>query len=251
MNTLRTNKFKNLVKEKLPWVVPARRKLSMIRTYGKYYALILLYRLRYPRESVFCTIYKKHAWGGGESLSGGGSNLIQASAIMEAIPTLLRKIGARSVLDAPCGDFYWMSRLSLDVDSYIGMDIVPELIRENQRKYETGTFHFIHADITRDELPRVDLIICRDCMVHFSYEDIFRCLCNFKKSGSTYLLATTYPGLLKRNWNIVTGMWRPLDLQLPPFNFPGPIKLIEEECAEATDYKEKSLALWRIENLPI
>lgn len=242
--------LKDLAKKKLPGIMSARRKLGMARAYMQYCGLILYYTVRYPEESVFSVIHKKHTWGA-ESVSGGGSNLSQTSDIREVMPALLHEINARSVLDAPCGDFYWMSCVSLDVDSYIGIDVVPELIHDNQRKYASDTFRFIHADITRTPLPQVDLIFCRDAMVHFSYKEIFRCLRNFKSSGATYLLATTYPDLLKRNWNIMTGMWRPLDLQLPPFNLPEPIKIINENCTESTDYKQKSLGLWKMNDISI
>ena len=84
-----------------------------------------------------------------------------------------------------------------------------------------------------------------------STKDIFRCLRAFEKSGSSDLLTTTYPGLLKRQWNVLTGMWRPLDLQLPPFNFPKPLRLINEQTTHPTDYSQKSLGPWKIESLPV
>lgn len=38
------------------------------------------------------------------------------------------KYGVRSVLDIPCGDFFWFKEIKLDLDSYIGGDIVAPLI---------------------------------------------------------------------------------------------------------------------------
>jgi SAM-dependent methyltransferase len=226
-------------------------KLYRFRIYIQYYATVIFYRLRYPYESVFCTIYKKRTWGG-RSASGGGSDLLRTISVRQALPTLLHDIGARTVLDAPCGDFHWMAHVSLGVDSYIGVDIVPEVISQNKQKYETKNVRFFRADITRDELPQTALILCRDCMVHLSYKDIFLCLHNFRKSGSTYILATTYPGQVRRNWNIVTGMWRPLDLQLPPFNFPEPLQLLRDGSGSKSLFdRNKYLGLWKIEELLI
>ena len=88
----------------------------------------------------------------------------------------------------------------------------------------SGTLTFLNVDVTSDDLPEADVVLCRDCLVHLSSTDIFAALRNFRRSGSTYLLTTTYPGLLSHNRNIVTGMWRPVDLQLPPFGFPAPFK---------------------------
>ncbi len=215
----------------------------------EYYAAILFYRLRYRGESIFQVIHRKRSWGDSPSASGGGSDLVHTSAIRDALPALIRDIGARSMLDAPCGDFYWMQKVPLNVESYIGADIVPELIQENKSKYEHGIYRFMHADIVRDALPKVDLILCRDCMIHLSNQDIAQCLANFKRSGATYLLASTYPGRVRRNWNIVTGMWRPVDLQLPPFSFPEPIRFISESSSTPTE--KQALSLWRIADLPV
>jgi hypothetical protein len=44
-------------------------------------------------------------------------------------------------------------------------------------------------------------------------------------------------------------MWRPIDLQLPPFDFPSPIELINEECDLQTDHPQKSLGLWDLRRL--
>lgn len=243
-------RIRRFLKERCPWLVRAREKLARLRAFARYYALILAYRIRHPRDSVFETIYRKHTWGR-ESRSGAGSEAGQTAVIAREMPSLIEEMGVRSILDAACGDYGWMSKIALDIDSYVGLDIVPEMVADNQKKYGGDSVRFLHLDITRDELPRADLILCRDCLVHMSYRDIFRSLRAFKASGSTYLLTTTYPGLLKRHWNIVTGMWRPLDFELPPFSFPKPLKLVNENTTELTDYKAKSLGLWAIRDLPV
>ena len=45
---------------------------------------------------------------------------------------LLSRRRVRSILDAPCGDFYWMKEVALcDID-YIGADIVEEIIARDR-----------------------------------------------------------------------------------------------------------------------
>jgi hypothetical protein len=96
----------------------------------------------------------------------------------------------------------------------------------------------------------VDLILCRDCLVHLSLADIDAALKNIARSGSTYLAATTFPGR-GVNPDIKTGGWRPLDLQAHPFYFPEPLAIINEQCTEAAGlYADKSLAVWRVIDLP-
>lgn len=66
------------------------------------------------------------------------------------------------------------------------------MIEENRRRYEEPGRKFIVLDITDDEISTVDLILCRDCLVHFSFREISSALENIKTSGSTYVLTTTF-----------------------------------------------------------
>lgn len=105
-------------------------------------------------------------------------------------------------------------------------------------------------DIINDELPKADIIICRDCLVHFPTEGIFKAIGNFKKSGSTYLLTTTFTADRKNNIHAKFGDWNPFNLEGPPFNFPKPITIINENCTEANClYTDKSLGLWKLSDL--
>jgi hypothetical protein len=187
---------------------------------------------------------------GYESLSGPGSSLSHTGEIRQTLPSLIREIGARSLLDAPCGDFNWMKEVALGVEQYIGIDLLSKVIEQNQRNYAEPGRKFMKLDITRDTLPEADLILCRDCLVHFSYKDIKDAIRNFKKTKSRFLLTTTFSDRQTNN-DIVTGDWRPLNLQLYPFNFPRALKIINEKCAENRGrYADKSLGLWELSTLP-
>jgi glycosyltransferase involved in cell wall biosynthesis len=200
-------------------------------------------------EQVFERIFRDNASIGDESVSGPGSSLAQTGEIRHGLPHLLQSVKARSLLDAPCGDFNWMKHVELGVEQYIGIDIVPELVARNQRTFSGNKRRFIRANIIHDDLPRTDVIFCRDCLVHLSFHDIQHTLQNFKRSGATYVLTTSFPKLTA-NVDIVTGDWRPLNLQLKPFNFPMPLRMMVEGCTEAGGrYADKSLALWRLSDV--
>ena len=93
-------------------------------------------------------------------------------------------------------------------------------------------------------------MLCRDGLVHLGYPQIFRAFANLRRSGSTYLLATTFLEL-DANAEIDTGDWRPLNLCLPPFTLPEPLDVIVEGCTDAGGaYEDKALGLWRIADLP-
>jgi hypothetical protein len=115
------------------------------------------------RRVVWERSYYSALKGAGESLSGTGSSLVQTQVVRARLDGLLGRIGAASILDAPCGDHHWMSHVGLAA-SYVGVDIVPELIERNRRQYPGRKF--LLADIVSDDLPPADLILCRDALVH-------------------------------------------------------------------------------------
>jgi SAM-dependent methyltransferase len=199
-------------------------------------------------EQVFRDAYWRNIWGDPESVSGPGSGLVRTAPFRDQIPQLLTELGATSLLDAGCGDFNWMKEVSLPLERYVGIDIVPELIDHNRQQYSEAKRSFIQGDIVRTELPRVDVILCRDCLVHLSFEHAWMALRNFQRSRSCYLLATTFVELTD-NVDIETGGWRRLNLERPPFSFPSPEKCIDEKCPRPGG-EDKQLALWRLDSIP-
>jgi hypothetical protein len=200
-------------------------------------------------ESRFADIYRREAWRGSESASGPGSSLLATAGIREALPLFLNNLGCRALVDVPCGDFHWLSTVPLGLDSYVGADIVLELVTANAARYASPERRFLHCDMRHDPLPRADLILCRDGLVHLSDRDLFDTLANFRRSGATYLLATHFT-TQQSNPPIATGQWRPLNLELAPFRFPPPLHSLLDWAEVNGPYADKSLALWRLADLP-
>ncbi|MEX0849094.1 MAG: class I SAM-dependent methyltransferase [Candidatus Dependentiae bacterium] len=200
----------------------------------------------------FSEIYQSNGWRGKESVSGTGSDLKQTEAIRTSLPSLLKLLKINTMLDAACGDFHWMQQIDLSfLDFYFGVDIVPQMIKNNQQRYSTSKRSFMHKNIAHDLLPKVDLIFCRDCLVHLELKDTLQVLKNFKRSGSKYILLTTFTRK-SPNTNLPSWQWRTLNMQLEPFNFPEPIALINEQCTENNgEYTDKSLGLWRLSDINI
>jgi hypothetical protein len=201
-----------------------------------------LFAKRDQMKTIFSKIYANGGWSE-ETVSGIGSTIQATSIIRHELPLLLKHIGATTMLDAPCGDFNWMREVDLTGIHYTGVDVVAELIVQNQQLFANEAREFQVLDITKDHLPKVDLILCRDCLIHLSLHNAMQAIKNFKASGSSYLLTTTYTDLAK-NSEILTGQWRPINLQAAPFNFPSPIKLIVELPLEG-----RSLGLWELSGL--
>ena len=198
---------------------------------------------------VFRDIYRRHHWAGSESASGAGAGVDQTAEIRRALPGLLTELGVATLLDLPCGDYGWMRTVALPVARYIGADLLPEVIEPLQADCTDPRREFRMLDLTRDPLPSADLLFCRDCLVHLSYDDIRRALRNILRSDIAWVLTTTFPGA-EPNEDIVTGDWRTLDLGQPPFQLPPAMRILNEGCTEADGaFADKSLGLWRAEQL--
>lgn len=198
-------------------------------------------------EEIFNQFYKKNFWGSIESRSGPGSELIQTQIIRKEIPKILYELKIFSILDIPCGDFNWFQHMDMDKISYLGADIVDDVVNSNIKNFETPSRKFTKLDISYSLLPKVDLILCRDALVHFSYNDIKKSMKNFISSNSKYLLTTSFLNM-ENNVDITTGEWRKLNLLKPPFSFPEPIKIIYEDSKDENSVG-KALCLWKINDL--
>jgi hypothetical protein len=209
-------------------------------------------------DEVFNKIHQENHWGDGESVSGQGSNSEQTTTISVEIPKLLAELGVQTLLDAPCGDFGWISKVDLPIKNYIGADIVPAVIAKHKERVAENSFinamnkthyGFMVLDITQDDLPEADVMLCRDCLVHLSFADIQRFIKNLKRSKIKYLLTTTFPERTE-NHDIATGDWRTLNLEVAPFHFPTPLRVINENCTEGNGiYADKSLSLYHVSDI--
>lgn len=199
---------------------------------------------------VFDIIYRSNLWNDLGNRSGPGSRLAFTNNAISGIQKIIGQFSIQSILDLPCGDFYWMQKVNLENVNYLGADIVIDLISNNQEQFAKNHIGFANLDLISDSLPKADLMINRDCLVHFSYKDIFSAVQNILNSEIEYLLTTTFTKLTL-NFDIVTGDWRPINLERPPFNFPKPSLLIKENVdpEHARAFRGKSLALWETAKL--
>ncbi len=221
---------KSFIKSRFPGAVAACRKAQQAQR-------------RPSLKTVFSEIYHKNLWQDPESVSGRGSTLARAATIMAQLPPLLKELRAATLLDVACGDFNWMRQTKLDGIRYIGADVVPDLVARNRRLYGGEGRTFVVLDVTKNRLPHADVILCRDCLIHLSFARIHAAVANFKRSGARHLLCTTHT-TVRQNVDCPDGGWRSVNLQLPPFNFPPPLKLIVEDAELG-----KGLGVWRLDEL--
>jgi hypothetical protein len=197
-------------------------------------------------EERFGKIRDTNLWGADESVSGLGSELAATAKLREELPRLLREMGAKSLLDIPCGDFRWMAHVDLAGIRYTGGDIVESLVEENRARHGR---EFVKLNLCEDALPGADVVLCRDCLVHLSFGNIARAVANLKRSGCVWLLTTHFLECTE-NADIEDGDWRMLNFELAPFGWGAPERVIVEGCTESGGgYEDKALGLWRVERI--
>lgn len=145
----------------------------------------------------------------------------------QEVIALLKELDIRTILDAPCGDFKWLGDASLDPEMYLGIDFSPQVIDRNQNLYARQGRCFECLDLVLNPLPEFDMILCLDCFPYLSAEEIYTALLNFVKSGSKYLITTNYPEIPENRFS-QTGEFRPINLSMPPFSLPPPLREIKD-----------------------
>ncbi len=188
----------------------------------------------------FVQAFDQNVWRDGESVSGPGSTLGYTSELRATLPAMIRALGCRSMLDAPCGDFNWMQAVDLTDIAYTGADIVPSMIEGLRRGHPQHRFACL--DITRDPLPTADFVLIRDVLFHLSNVDVVRVLENFVQSGSGWL-ATSH------SFNVVEMVdavsepttFRPVNLTAPPFHFGQPDHVLKDY---APGFLPRWLGIW-------
>ncbi len=176
-------------------------------------------------------------------MSGPGSNINNTRVVSSILPGVIKRYDIATLLDLPCGDFAWMRDVDLGSVEYIGADIVADLVAANSRRYATPRRRFVQMNLVNDDLPDVDLIMVRDCLIHLPNDMVQAALVNIARSNIRYALVTNHPGA-SSNLDIELGKFRPVDLCRPPFNLPEPIEFFDEAQEHG-----KGLGLWRIDQL--
>jgi SAM-dependent methyltransferase len=200
------------------------------------------------RKERFTAIYDQQIWASSttESLSGDGSSLAATNSVRKTLPGLLAELGVRRLLDLGCGDFNWMKEAQLDLDSYVGADIVDEVIAHNQQHFADQRRRFIVLDGCAGPLPEADAVLCRDTIFHLSFNDAKSLLQNVRCSGAKYLITTTNPEI-QVNKDIPSAAFREINLSISPYRLGHPDHIIPDG-----EWKVRSrvLGVWPVEAIP-
>jgi len=189
-------------------------------------------------KEIFEDIVKHNRWK--KHPCGPGSTFGYTENLRLNLGKFLEKHNITSMIDAPCGDYSWMSVTDLpSIQEYVGGDIVEFLIKANQEKYPNHKFKQI--DLTQDILPNVDLLFCRDCLLHLSFEDIDKVFKNISRSNIKYVLLSNWYEDAENSRDIQTGEARYLNFLESPFNFTQPIDSITDFV---DGFPRRKMLLW-------
>ena len=197
-------------------------------------------------QNIFTEIYEQNKWGAAETRSGAGSTMRVAWRLVDPIIDIVQGYCIGSVLDMGCGECNWQQKINWEVlrTSYLGTDVVPAIIKQNTKRYADNLMQFELSDATGPYTRQVDLIIFRDVAIHLTLKQITAALENFRASGSLYLLASNYKSTTE-NRDIKVGDWRPINMELAPFNMGPPLQTIQEHSTDGL-FRDKQLALWKL-----
>jgi hypothetical protein len=221
------NTIKNTIKRFTPEALhPSRLKMH----WNTVFKILIKFA---STERFFTRIYQQNSWGGqaGDYFSGTGSadNTV-TDPYVACISTLSRELplSKMQAVDLGCGDMRVGSRISPLFASYLGVDIVKDLIAHHQNKFGSPQVRFAHLNIIDEPLPPGNFCMLRQVLQHLSNAQIQKILA--KLAQYDYVLITEHMPLPHPKMVVNIDMPRNADTRLPlnsgvfltapPFNIP-------------------------------
>lgn len=169
-------------------------------------------------KAIFEQVYADNAWKFG---SGEGSRPSQTRGYVDFLQRFLRERRIRSVVDFGCGDWQFSRRVDWSGIDYVGLDVVPGVVRRNQRRHGCASIRFREVAGAGDSLPDADLLLVKDVLQHWSNVEVARFLPRLAPFRYALVTNCVHPSGRTLNRDVETGDFRPLDLREPPFLLPA------------------------------
>lgn len=172
------------------------------------------------RDYTFDMIYGNSLWGNG---SGPGSQPASTRRYRKVLEGVLTSHDIGSVLDVGCGDWSFSRLIDWGSARYHGIDIVPGLIAENDRRFAMPGITFECVDVLTDfSWPAADLLLCKDVLQHWPNSRVAdfcaTVLRRYPFGMLTNAVASPTITVEDVNVDIPMGGWRALDLEAAPFH---------------------------------
>lgn len=194
---------------------------------------------------IFDRAYREKRWGGG---SGPGSFPTTTAPYRELIEGFIHARQIRSVLDVGCGDWQFSRLINWGNATYVGIDVVPAIVEHNRLSFRRPGISFEHGDAIESPLPKVELVLVKDVLQHWSFATIEKFLRRMADYPLVIITNTviSHIGPARPHWELkIPGSYRPLDVRLPPLLLPCR-QLLEYDASIDPEYSPdvKMVLLW-------
>jgi hypothetical protein len=166
-------------------------------------------------ESVFTKMYYA------DKFCGEGSTAQNTREYRAFLKKFLKDHNIHSVVDLGCGNWEFSKLINWNGIDYTGSDIVAALISNNKKLFSKPSINFVHSNLLDADLPKADLLICKDVLQHLPTSDVLAISPLLKKYKYCLITNDISPNEHLINSNVHAGGYRPLDLTQPPFNLKG------------------------------
>lgn len=207
----------------------------------KFYSLKILkffFRQDFLRKKIFKYIYDSGYWidykiESSQSRSGKGSNYERSLFLKNSLISYFKKNKIKNIVDIGCGDFNWMNDLlkKIDYETYLGVDIVEKLIKDNNKKFGNKKIKFLCKDIVKDDLNFIencDFVLIRHVLIHLKNENINKVFKKINNINFKYLGVTSDPKITQNKDLKTEGRYRDINLLIEPFNLNKNFEIINE-----------------------
>lgn len=175
-------------------------------------------------EQMYERMAKGWRAGNPETICGNGSLRGCSERSRRAIPQWCEKYGIKTVADAGAGDLHYTNGIDWDI-VYMAFDLIP-------RKPSVSKL-----DITTQQLPACDAILCRMVLNHLDPERILMALGLFRQSAK-YLIATQFDN---QKWKSDARQFCRLDLRHEPYRLGQYLESVQDGAEESC-----ALCLWKL-----
>jgi hypothetical protein len=162
---------------------------------------------------AFTKVYDENLWRLDEQPNQGELQHRIASTIQGTI----RKYNVATVTEFGCGFWNYAKLVDGRGITYNGYDVAYGPIDFDRNAYGSRTIRF-HHNVDGVELAPADLLISKDVLQHLPTADVLHYLALFKERFSYMLILNAAAPEENLNGPIEYGDYRPLRLDLPPFN---------------------------------
>lgn len=172
-------------------------------------------------KEIFENIYKNNYWNGG---SGPGSRLEYNTEYMKILQRLFVDLDIKSIVDIGCGDWQFSRYLNFGKINYIGLDVVEDVVKTNNKLFGKTNIQFKNIDIIQNIglIENTDLIILKDVVQHWPTKTIIKVV-NELRIKTKYILLTNCCHQQTAMDDILIGEWRPLSHAMYPLQLFNPI----------------------------